>query len=184
MNRKARAGSAGPTEVCLWAAGGVFVTRKGPGTTGCCRPPPLRTGPTRIPGTPKAREPASEAGSDPMSVAVACFTVRGTCSSSGRWTQHDMIQQRVSAPSRISRKWLRHMTGHHMTLIMVTADAFTVRGRKRVAQRLILGRLKLGARWLMHSIQSWRLAWHSSLYWPPGVTLLSKPLAKSQVTDF
>lgn len=49
----------------------VCVTRRGPGTTGC-RPPPLRTGPARIPGTPEPQEPASEAGSDSFSAEITC----------------------------------------------------------------------------------------------------------------
>lgn len=83
LNKKTTAGSGAPTEVRLWSSGGVLVTCRDPGTTGC-RPPPLQTEPTGIRGKPKPRESAPEAGSDPMSAAVACFTVRGTCSSLGR----------------------------------------------------------------------------------------------------
>lgn len=93
-------------------ARGVFVTRRGPGTTGC-RPPPLLTGLTSIPGRPLTKEPASEADNDRVDTDVTCLRWR-RLSAQPKTTWYSKV-----APDQIRRKWLQHMTRRHMTLTMV-----------------------------------------------------------------
>lgn len=92
----------------LFSAGGVFVTRRGPGTTRY-RPQQLRNRLTNIPSRPTTTAAASQTGKNRVYPDKACLL-----SCRRRWTRTTWCS-RVSA-LQISRKWLRRMTRRHMTL--------------------------------------------------------------------